>query len=99
MHTYVSQFAFRGHDSSCASETAPQQVLKQMVDVEVGQQHRHPDITDDLIAANPFVFLLNSAKLATFKDSGVLKIQVDFDLFNRRTQYPYDTIENPMKLD
>ena len=64
-------------------------------------EHRHPDITDDMIAANPFVFLLNKAKLQMLKETGteVLNLGFDFDLFNRRTQYPYDIIENPMKLD
>lgn len=63
---------------------------------------RHPDITDEMIKRNPFVFALNQAKIKDMKrevPSDVLKIPRGFDYFNRRTEFPYDLIENPMRID
>jgi len=70
----------------------------------------HADITDELIQQNSFVFGLNQAKMndiqranaghdAWWQKDKVLRIPRGFDFFNKRTEFPYDTIENPMKLN
>ena len=57
--------------------------------------------------SNPFVFALSQAKLLDIRrqnkleygDEEVLRIPPSFDLFNRRTEFPYDTIDNALRLD
>jgi len=75
------------------------------------QSLRHEDITDELILANPFMFALNRSKLVDIeKETQIyknnecgageaLRLPINFDLFNRRTEFPYDTIDNPMRLN
>jgi len=71
---------------------------------------RHEDITDELILQNPFIFAMNRSKLNDIQretrplqntdgHDNVLRLPRSFDLFNRRTEFPYDTIDNPMRLN
>jgi len=80
----------------------------QNMDLTQNKEHRHEEITDDMMMSNPFVFALNQAKLLDIRrknkleygsDEEVLRIPPSFDLFNRRTEFPYDTIENALRLD
>lgn len=75
---------------------------------EADRKLRHEDITDEIILQNQFVFALSQAKLRDIKhenkeifgdDNEQMRLPRNFDLFNRRTEFPYDTIENPMKLN
>ena len=66
-------------------------------------QDKHEEITEELILKNPCVFGLNHAKINQLqkinKESDILKIPRSFDYFNKRTEFPYDLIDNPMKLN
>lgn len=62
--------------------------------------YRHPAITDDMIKKNPFVFALNQAKLKdSARATGEVNVRAGFDYFNRRREFPYDLVENPMRID
>ena len=54
-----------------------------------------------MIKRNPFVFGLNQAKIkdAARKHNGEMRLSHGFDLFNRRTEFPYDLVDNPMRID
>ena len=71
---------------------------------------RHTEITDDIIEQNPFLFAMNQAKMneihkenagqdGWWQKDKVLRIPRGFDYFNKRTEFPCDIIENPMKLN
>ncbi len=68
--------------------------------VDFAKVYRHPAINDDMIKKNPFVFALNQAKLKdAARVSGQASIHAGFDYFNRRREFPYDLVENPMRID
>jgi hypothetical protein len=53
-----------------------------------------------MIKKNPFVFALNQAKLKdSARVSGHVNVRSGFDYFNRRREFPYDLVENPMRID
>lgn len=81
--------------------------------VDLQRQMRHPKITDDMIKRNPFVFALNQAKLKDMHRESQqssapgssaaanfeVKVTSGFDYFNKRTEFPFDLVENPMRID
>ena len=110
-HTYVTQFPFKGHNQQHIEDIPAnkQEVITEMQNMDFTQnkEHRHEEITDDMMMSNPFVFALSQAKLLDIRrqnkleygDEEVLRIPPSFDLFNRRTEFPYDTIDNALRLD
>ena len=91
-------------------ELKKNQATGEVMQDEADRKVRHEDITDEMILQNQFVFALSQAKLRDIKEENrvafgdkdgekQMRLTRNFDLFNRRTEFPYDTIENPMKLN
>ena len=89
-------------------ELQKNQASGEVLQDDADRKLRHEDITDEMILQNQFVFALSQAKIRDIQrenkenfgdENGQLRLQRNFDLFNRRTEFPYDTIENPMKLN
>ena len=60
----------------------------------------HPDLTEEMMKQNPLVFGMYSAKIKELtSDDNIIKLPRGFDLFNRRTEFPYDIIDNAMRID
>lgn len=34
-----------------------------------------------------------------YGNENILRLEPSFDMFNRRTEFPYDTLDNPMRID
>ena len=98
-HTYVTQFPFRGHDQLIIQDCPPdkQSTINSLVTPAIDSELLHEDLTADIMKQNPFVFGLYQAKMNEIKPS--MKMERNFDLFNRRTEFPYDIIDNPMRID
>lgn len=68
---------------------------------------RSEQVTDQIIMQNPFVFAMHQAKIQALQkqpaagaaSTGPLRLPTAFSLFNRRTEYPFDSVPNAMKLD
>jgi hypothetical protein len=89
-------------------ELKKNQATGEVMQNDTDRKVRHEDITDEMILQNQFVFALSQAKMrdiqqenkVAFGDADEqMRLPRNFDLFNRRTEFPYDTIENPMKLN
>ena len=71
------------------------------------KQLRHEEITEEMILANPFVFALNQAKMnstienneSEFGKENMLRFPESFNMYNKRVEFPYDIVENAMKID
>ena len=55
---------------------------------------------DAEVAENPFVFLMNQAKLKSFSCEGEdsVRLPTNFSMFNKQTEFPYETIPNVFKI-
>lgn len=61
-----------------------------------------------MIAQNPFVFAMAKTKMQSFIEDQVgefpeqplcVRIPRSFDMFNRRSEYPFEVNENPLRID
>lgn len=61
-----------------------------------------------MMLQNPFVFGLNHVKMAQLRkenqdklgsDDGIMRIHHSFNLYNRRTEFPYDAVPNACCLN
>ena len=58
LNSFVTQYPFRGHDNGKVQDLPlnHHKALKSTEDTVVNHAHRHPDITDEMIRQNPWVF-------------------------------------------
>ena len=64
--------------------------------------------SDPEVAENPFVFLMNQAKLESFVEGSgdpankgtddIIRLPVNFSAFNKQVEFPYETTPNAFKI-
>ena len=111
--TYVSSFPFSGHSRlidgvdvmPAIEDNLPNQ--EELLNSVTSAGGEDQSGVDPEIAANPFVFMLNRAKMESFREEPargqegqdtVLRIPRGFSHFNKQTEFPYEPIPNVFKI-
>ena len=104
--SYVSSFPFSGHSHVMEDGTEVQPPIEDFLPnqeailANIEQAGAEQADIDAEVADNPFVFLMNQAKLKSFSSDGgdSVRLPTNFSMFNKQTEFPYETIPNVFKI-
>ena len=108
--SYVSSFPFSGHSHILQDGTEIQppidDALPNQEDLisQIEQQAQEQRAVDGEIADNPFVFLMNQVKVQSFieeaetAEANSVRLPTNFSMFNKQTEFPYESIPSVFKI-
>ena len=98
MNCFVSQFEFSRRDDDEIEDAGVQDTLQDSEHLLKQICGEAKTSADEEVAASPFVYLMNKAKMEAMARDDHLEVAPRFSMFNRQTEYPFDPVPNVTKI-